>query len=211
MKTTDEEILEAQLTVKFVPNRLKSCVLSVTIWVFLICAKQIKTTDPVHRRKVHSRNWPCLYYSGYGNLFGYNCNRKNRRGYVGISKFKASSLTGRTCSAKWPKRWQEENCCAGSYIKPLLLQCTLNAIRCKDYPEIAGRYNALKKRRRHKKAIIAIARMLLTATYNILKKHEPYNAELYRKSDTSPGYRNVSVEEAIFILQRQGYLVSSPG
>ncbi len=99
---------------------------------------------------------------------------------------------------------------AGSYIKTLLIQCALNAIRCKDNPEVAGRYNALKKRRGHKKAIIAIARMLLTAIYNILKKHEPYNAELYRKSDTPPGYRNVSVEEAIFILQRQGYLVSSP-
>ena len=57
---------------------------------------------------------------------------------------------------------------------------------------------------------IAIARMLLTAIYNILKKHEPYNAEIYRKSDTPPEHRNVSVEEAIYILQRQGYLISSP-
>ena len=57
---------------------------------------------------------------------------------------------------------------------------------------------------------IAIARMLLTAIYNILKKHVPYNAEIYRKSDTPPEHRNVSVEEAIYILQRQGYLISSP-
>ena len=99
---------------------------------------------------------------------------------------------------------------AGVYIKPLLVQCALNAIRCKDNPEIATRYNALKKRRGHKKAIIAIARMLLTAIYNILKKHEPYNAELYRKSDTPPEHRHVSVEEAVFILQRQGYLISPP-
>ena len=99
---------------------------------------------------------------------------------------------------------------AGAYIKPLLVQCALNAVRCKANPEIAHRYNALKKRRGHKKAIIAIARMLLTAIYNILKKHEPYNAELYRKSDSPPEHRNVSVEEAIFILQRQGYLVSAP-
>lgn len=99
---------------------------------------------------------------------------------------------------------------AGVYIKPLLVQCALNAIRCKDNPEIATRYNALKKRRGHKKAIIAIARMLLTAIYNILKKHEPYNAELYRKSDTPPEHRHASVEEAVFILQRQGYLISPP-
>jgi transposase len=98
---------------------------------------------------------------------------------------------------------------AGVYIKPLLVQCALNAIRKKSNPEIANRYNAIKKRRGHKKAIIAIARMLLTAIYNILKKNEPYNAELYRLADKPPVQREVSVEQAIFILQRQGYLVTA--
>jgi len=97
---------------------------------------------------------------------------------------------------------------AGVYIKPLLVQCANAAIRCKDNPEIANRYNAIKKRRGHKKAIIAIARMLLTAIYNILKKNEPYNAELYRVSDKPPVQRVVTVEQAVFILQRQGYLVT---
>lgn len=67
-----------------------------------------------------------------------------------------------------------------------------------------------KKRRGHKKAIIAIVRMLLTAIYNMLKKNEPYNPELYREGDRPPAHREVSVEEAIFILQRQGYLVTAP-
>lgn len=98
---------------------------------------------------------------------------------------------------------------AGAYIKPLLVQCALCAIRAKKNPEIANRYNAIKKRRGHKKAIIAIARMLLTAIYNILKKNEPYNAELYRKSDKPPVNREVTIEQAIFILQRQGYLVTN--
>ncbi len=99
---------------------------------------------------------------------------------------------------------------AGAYIKPLLVQCSLNAIRAKQNPEIRSRYLSLKKRRGHKKAIIAIARMLLTAIYNILKKNEPYNSELYRKSDRPPMHREVSVDQAIFILQRQGYLISAP-
>ena len=99
---------------------------------------------------------------------------------------------------------------AGAYIKPLLVQCALNAIRKKSNPEIRNRYLNLKKRRGHKKAIIAIARMLLTAIYNILKKNEPYNPELYSKSDAPPTNREVSIEEAIFILQRQGYLVTAP-
>ena len=99
---------------------------------------------------------------------------------------------------------------AGAYIKPLLVQCALCAIRTKKFPEVRNRYLALKKRRGHKKAIIAIARMLLTAIYNILKWNEVYNSELYRKADRPPAHREVSVEEAVFILQRQGYLVTAP-
>ena len=98
---------------------------------------------------------------------------------------------------------------SGDYIKPLLVQCALCAIRKKCNPEIRNRYLSIKKRRGHKKAIIAIARMLLTAIYNILIKNEPYKAELYAHSyDTAQEHRAVSVEEAIFILQRQGYLVT---
>jgi len=97
---------------------------------------------------------------------------------------------------------------AGAYIKPLLVQCALAAIKSNKHPEIRNRYNAIKKRRGHKKAIIAIARMLLTAIYNILKKNEPYNAELYRQSDKPPVQRIVTTEQAVFILQRQGYLVT---
>ena len=99
---------------------------------------------------------------------------------------------------------------AGAYIKPLLVQCSLAAVTSKKHPEVRCRYLALKKRRGHKKAIIAIARMLLTAIFNILKKNEPYNPELYRKADRPPAHREVSLDEAIYIIQRQGYLVTAP-
>ena len=101
-----------------------------------------------------------------------------------------------------------------AYIKPLLVQCALTVCKSSKHPEIRNRYLSLRKRRGHKKAIIAIARMLLTAIYNILKKNEPYNPELYlRCNNTPPEHRAVSVEDAIFILQRQGYLItpSAPG
>lgn len=97
---------------------------------------------------------------------------------------------------------------AGAYIKPLLVQCANAAVRSNKHPEIKNRYLALKKRRGHKKAIIAISRMLLTAIYNILKKNEPYNPTLYKQADKPPAHREVTAEQAIFILQRQGYLVT---
>ena len=99
---------------------------------------------------------------------------------------------------------------AGSYFKPVLVQVANALIKSKKHPEFSTRYRRIKARRGHKKAIIAIARMLLTAIYNILKKNESYNPELYRQTDRPPAHREVSVAEAIFILQRQGYLVAAP-
>ena len=98
----------------------------------------------------------------------------------------------------------------GAYIKPLLVQFSVAVSKSEKHPEIRNRYLALKKRRGHKKAIIAISRMLLIAIYNMLKKNEPYNAELYRASDKPPAHREVSLDEAVYILQRQGYIITSP-
>lgn len=89
---------------------------------------------------------------------------------------------------------------AGAYLKPLLVQYANAIASSNKHPEIKNRYLVLKKRSGHKKAIIAIARMLLTAIYQILKKNEPYNSELFRKSDVITKNRDVSVEQAVFIL-----------
>ncbi|MBV4437809.1 IS110 family transposase [Clostridium tyrobutyricum] len=98
---------------------------------------------------------------------------------------------------------------AGCYIKPLLVQCATSVVKSEKHPEIRNRYLRIKKRRGHKKAIIAIARMLLTALYNMLSKKEPYNAELYKKSDCLPVEREITVEQAILIAQHQGYKIKS--
>ena len=72
-----------------------------------------------------------------------------------------------------------------------------------------NRYLRLKKHRGHKKAIIAIARMLLTPLYHMLKNGENYNAELYRKSDLPPIDREITVEQTILIAKNQGYKIKS--
>ena len=97
--------------------------------------------------------------------------------------------------------------CAGAYIKPLLVQCALTVCNSDKYPEIKSRYFMLKKRRGHKKAIIAICRMLLTAIYAILKKQEAYNPNLYKKEVSVPSNRTLSVAQALVFVQRHGYLV----
>ena len=99
---------------------------------------------------------------------------------------------------------------AGAYIKPLLVQCALAVCKSDKHPEIKSRYLALKKRRGHKKAIIAICRMLLTAIFAILKKSEVYNPDLYRKENTVPANRTFSVTEAIAFVRSRGFFVEEP-
>lgn len=96
---------------------------------------------------------------------------------------------------------------AGCYIKPLLVQCATAVVKSEKHPEIRNRYLQLKKRRGHKRAIIAIARLLLTAIYHILKNKESYNPDLYRKSDVRPVQREITVEQGLRLLQAQGYQV----
>ena len=96
---------------------------------------------------------------------------------------------------------------AGCYIKPLLVQCANAVVTSKKHPEIRNRYLRLKKRRGHKKAIIAIARMLLTALYHMLKNGENYNSELYKKSTGIPADKEITVEQALQIAKLHGYKI----
>jgi hypothetical protein len=81
-------------------------------------------------------------------------------------------------------------------------------LEVKSTLKIRGRYLSIKKRRGHKRAIIAIARMLLTAIYHILSKDEPYNPELYKKIEILPKTRNITVDQAVSFARRHGYSVA---
>lgn len=100
---------------------------------------------------------------------------------------------------------------AGVYIKPLLVQCANNAIKDKSCEYFKLRYEAIKKRRGHKRAIIAIARMLLTCAYHMLSKNEPFNIELYKQyteSNFKSKHTKLNINNAIKFLEQQGYKVS---
>lgn len=59
----------------------------------------------------------------------------------------------------------------GHYLKPLLVQCALAAIKStKKHPYFYYKYKSIQKRRGHKKAIIAIARKMLVSIYHIIKE-----------------------------------------
>jgi transposase len=96
---------------------------------------------------------------------------------------------------------------AGAYIKPVLVQCAVGAIRDKNFPHYRARYEAIKLRRGHKKAIIAVARMMLTAIYHMLSNGEMFNPALYEKAKCKPGFVASTEEYAVKLLQRLGYSI----
>ena len=101
---------------------------------------------------------------------------------------------------------------AGQYIKPLLVECSLNAIKDKKCPYIKSRYESIKKRRGHKKAIIAIARMLLTSVYFALLKKTEFDYErfdnLLNKNIKKHNRSIQNKEDMISYLSKLGYTVT---
>jgi transposase len=100
---------------------------------------------------------------------------------------------------------------AGSYIKPLLVQCALAAIKSNSESYYRIKYERIKKRRGHKKAIIAIARMMLVAIYHILLTGETFNPsdkEEIHNPKTSKN-KTLTIESALTFLKEQGLDISS--
>lgn len=94
---------------------------------------------------------------------------------------------------------------AGQYLKPLLVQCALGAIKDKEN-YFGYKYTRIKKRRGHKKAIIAIARMMLTAIYHMVLTGEMFNpTDIESFKNPNPQVK-LSVNSAIEYLKNQNNL-----
>lgn len=98
---------------------------------------------------------------------------------------------------------------AGQFLKPLLVQCALAASKDQRETYFSVKYQRIKKRRGHKKAIIAIARMMLTCVYHMLKTGECFNPSDYEEFLSPMPRRQIITEQtAIEFLREQGYDVS---
>ena len=64
---------------------------------------------------------------------------------------------------------------SGVYLKPALVQCAHAAVTSNKSPYYKKKYKSLVKRHGKKRAIIAIARMILTAVYQMLSTGESWN------------------------------------
>ena len=64
---------------------------------------------------------------------------------------------------------------AGVYLKPCLVEVAHAAIKDKEHPYYANKFNKISKRRGKKRAYIAIARKILIAIYHLLLTGEVWN------------------------------------
>ena len=96
---------------------------------------------------------------------------------------------------------------AGSYLKPVLVQDANALIRSKSHPEITERYRRIKSHRGHKKAIIAICRMTLTAIWHILTDLKPYTAEGYLAPRPVKKEKILTTSQALNLLKLRGYVI----
>ena len=96
---------------------------------------------------------------------------------------------------------------AGNYIKPILVQVANGLLRSKKHPEITGRYKRIKSHRGHKKAIIAICRMILTAIWHILTDLKPYTPEGFLESRPVKKEKILTISQALNLLKLRGYVI----
>ena len=96
---------------------------------------------------------------------------------------------------------------AGSYLKPLLVQVANALLKSKEHPEFKERYRRIKVRRGHKKAIIAVCKMLLTAIWNVLSKLEPYTPDGYLQDRPVKEHKVLSTSQALNLLRQRGYVI----
>ena len=96
---------------------------------------------------------------------------------------------------------------AGACLKPLLVQIANAVVTSDKYPECKERYRRLKARRGHKKAIIAICKMLLTAIWHILSNGVPYSAQGYLIDRPTQNTKVLTTQQALNLLKSRGFII----
>lgn len=103
---------------------------------------------------------------------------------------------------------------AGVYLKPALVQVAHAAVTSKKSPYYKAKYERISKRRGKKRAIIAIARMILTAIYQMLSTGEVWNpTDLYKIDMPEPlknKQKEKAVRQAMKLLIAEGILKDPP-
>jgi len=99
---------------------------------------------------------------------------------------------------------------AGVYLKPALVQVAHASVKSNKSPYYKNKYERISKRRGKKRAIIAIARMILTAIFNMFVTGEEWNpSDLYKvdmPQEMLDKQKEKAIKQAIKLLVAQGLI-----
>ena len=102
---------------------------------------------------------------------------------------------------------------AGVYLKPALVQCAHAAVKSEKSPYYKTKYERILKRRGKKRAIIAIARMILTAIYQMFCTGEAWNPSDLYKIDMPEllvaKQKEKAIKQALKLLKSEGIIPKS--
>jgi len=102
---------------------------------------------------------------------------------------------------------------AGVYLKPALVQVAHAAVKSNKSSYYKIKYERIGKRRGKKRAIIAIARMILTAIYHMFTTGELFNpCDLYKidmPQEMQSKQKDKAIKQALKLLISQGIIDSS--
>ena len=102
---------------------------------------------------------------------------------------------------------------AGVYLKPALVQAAHAAVKSTKSSYYKTKYERIYKRRGKKRAIIAIARMILTAIYHMLTNGEEFNpSDLYKidmPNEILEKQKSKAIKQALKLLVSQGVIDAS--
>ena len=101
---------------------------------------------------------------------------------------------------------------AGVYLKPALVQAAHAAVKSTKSVYFKSKYERISKRRGKKRAIIAIARMILTAVYSMFCTGEVWNPVDLYKVDMPEHLKEQqlakAIKQATRFLEKQGLSVA---
>ena len=116
------------------------------------------------------------------------------------------------CDESAGKRRSSRTTRAGQYLKPVLVQCALASTTAKaaagDY--FAAKYRRLRARRGHKRAVVAVARMMAVCIWHMLSTGEVFNPSDLDAPDRRRERRALTEQSALELLRGMGYDITAP-
>jgi transposase len=116
------------------------------------------------------------------------------------------------CDESAGKRRSSRTARAGQYLKPVLVQCALASTTAKatagDY--FAAKYRRLRARRGHKRAVVAVARMMAVCIWHMLSTGEVFNPSDLDAPGRRRERRALTEQSALELLRGMGYDITAP-